>query len=334
MSPLRQGSAGAAAPAPPDTPAGRDGEAAGKTGGNAGPRTGRLSARARHQVMGLVLVTPFTVLFLAFLVAPLVYAFWLSLHTSTLVGGDHFIWFTNYKQAFTDHQFLSGLLRVAVFGIVQIPLMLGLALLGALLIDELGSRLAKLFRLTLFMPYAVPAVIGALMWGFLYSPTFGPVQSVSHALGLGSVDLFSHSLMLTSLGNIVTWQWTGYNMIVLYAALQGLPREIYEAAKLDGAGPVQTALRVKVPMISSAMVLTLMFTIIGTLQFFTEPRVLRPIASSVITPDYTPNLYAYNLAFQYSEFNYSAAISFALGAAVFLGSYVFLFAARRRSGLK
>ncbi|MEU7722925.1 carbohydrate ABC transporter permease [Streptomyces tibetensis] len=300
----------------------------------AGRRPGGLSARTRHKGMGLLLVSPFLLLFLAFLVAPLSYAFWLSLRTSTLVGGDHFSWFANYEQTFTDPQFLSGVRRVVVFGVVQIPLMLGLALLGALIIDEVTSRLAKVFRMTLFMPYAVPAVIGALMWGFLYSPTFGPVNSISHSLGLGKVDLLSHGLMLTSLGNIVTWQWTGYNMIVLYAALQGLPREVYEAAKLDGAGQVQTALRIKIPMISSAMVLALMFTIIGTLQFFTEPRVLEHSASQVITPDYTPNLYAYNLAFQYSEFNYSAAISFSLGAVVFIGSYIFLFAARKRSELK
>ncbi|TQJ75664.1 carbohydrate ABC transporter permease [Streptomyces sp. SLBN-31] len=300
----------------------------------AGRRPGGLSARTRHKGMGLLLVSPFLLLFLAFLVAPLCYAFWLSLRTATLVGGDHFSWFANYQQTFTDPKFLAGVRRVVVFGVVQIPLMLGLALLGALIIDEVTSKLAKVFRMTLFMPYAVPAVIGALMWGFLYSPTFGPVNSISNSLGLGKVDLLSHGLMLTSLGNIVTWQWTGYNMIVLYAALQGLPREVYEAAKLDGAGQVQTALRIKIPMISSAMVLALMFTIIGTLQFFTEPRVLEHSASSVITPDYTPNLYAYNLAFQYSEFNYSAAISFSLGAVVFIGSYFFLFATRKRSGLK
>ncbi|MDX3248870.1 MULTISPECIES: sugar ABC transporter permease [unclassified Streptomyces] len=300
----------------------------------AGRRTGGLSARTRHKGMGLLLVSPFLLLFLAFLAAPLGYAFWLSLRTSTLVGGDHFSWFANYKQTFTDPQFLSGVRRVALFGVVQIPVMLGFALLGALIIDEVTSRLAKVFRMTLFMPYAVPAVIGALMWGFLYSPTFGPVNAISDSLGLGKIDLLSHGLMLTSLGNIVTWQWTGYNMIVLYAALQGLPREVYEAAKLDGAGQVQTALRIKIPMISSALVLALMFTLIGTLQFFTEPRVLEKTASSVITPDYTPNLYAYNLAFQYSEFNYSAAISFSLGAVVFIGSYLFLFAARKRSGLK
>ncbi|MBC9730065.1 carbohydrate ABC transporter permease [Streptomyces sp. TRM68367] len=331
MSLLRQQGPAAAVPLRPPATTGGGARTAGR---KAGRGTGRLSARTRHKGMGLLLVTPFTLLFLAFLVAPLAYAFWLSLRTSTLVGGDHFSWFANYKQAFTDPQFVSGVRRVVIFGLVQIPVMLGLALLGALIIDELSSRLAKVFRMTLFMPYAVPAVIGALMWGFLYSPTFGPVNSLAGALGLGKVDLLSHGLMLTSLGNIVTWQWTGYNMIVLYAALQGLPREVYEAAKLDGASQIQTALRIKVPMISSALVLTLMFTIIGTLQFFTEPRVLQPTARSVITPDYTPNLYAYNLAFQYSEFNYSAAISFSLGAVVFIGSYIFLFLTRRRSGLK
>ncbi|GKQ35981.1 carbohydrate ABC transporter permease [Streptomyces sp. A012304] len=332
MSLLRQGSsthAGAATSTP--VTVGRDVPAA---DGNSGRHARRRSSRTRHKAMGLLLVTPFGLLFLVFLVAPLAYAFWLSLRTSTLVGGDHFSWFANYERTFTDPQFLSGVRRVIVFGLVQIPVMLVLALVAALIIDEVTSRLAKVFRLTLFMPYAVPAVIGALMWGFLYSPTFGPVASLSQALGLGKVDLLGHGLMLTSLGNIVTWQWTGYNMIVLYAALQGLPREVYEAARMDGAGRLQTALRIKIPMISSAIVLTLMFTIIGTLQFFTEPRVLEPTASSVITPDYTPNLYAYNLAFQYSEFNYSAAISFSLGAVVFIGSYLFLFATRKRSGLK
>ncbi|EKX68227.1 hypothetical protein PV416_46725 [Streptomyces ipomoeae] len=206
MSLLRQQGPTAAVPLPRPTPQGGGAQAAGR---KAGRRTGRLSGRTRHKAMGLLLVTPFGLLFLAFLVAPLVYAFWLSLRTSTLVGGDHFSWFTNYKQTFTDPHFLSGVRRVIVFGLVQIPVMLGLALLGALIIDEVSSRLAKVFRMTLFMPYAVPAVIGALMWGFLYSPTFGPVNSLSHALGLGKVGLLGHSLMLTSLGNIVTWQWTG-----------------------------------------------------------------------------------------------------------------------------
>ncbi|WP_214414630.1 carbohydrate ABC transporter permease [Sphaerisporangium fuscum] len=287
-----------------------------------------------QRLIGLLFVSPFVLVMLAFLVTPLAYSLWLSLQRTTLVAGEQFVGLANYAKAFADPEFRRGVLRVLLFGLVQIPIMLGLALLGALILDAVTGRLAKLFRLTLFMPYAVPAVIGALMWGFLFSPNLGPVTGLTEALGLGKVNLLSTDLIMLGLGNVVTWQWTGYNMIVLYAALQGLPREVYEAAALDGAGQVTTALRVKVPMISSALVLAMVFTIIGTLQFFTEPQVLRPIAGTAISGGFTPNVYAYNMAFQYSDFNYSAAISFALGTVVFVGSYAFLFLTRRRSGLR
>lgn len=275
----------------------------------------------RQRLVGLLFVTPFVVVMLAFLVIPLLYSLWLSLHRTTIIQGEHFSGLDNYVKAFTDPEFLTGVRRVVLFGLVQIPIMLGVALIAALILDHMTGRLAKTFRLTLFMPYAVPAVIGTLMWGFLYSPSFGVIRGV---------DLFTDNWIMVALGNIVTWQWTGYNMIVLYAALQGLPRDVYEAAAVDGAGPWRVAWRVKVPMIGSALVLTTVFAIIGTLQFFTEVQTLRPIAAKAISSGFTPNYYAFNMAFQYSEFEYSAAISFALGAVVFIGSYAFLFITRRR----
>jgi multiple sugar transport system permease protein len=103
---------------------------------------------------------------------------------------------------------------------------------------------------------------------------------------------------------------------------------------MDGANGFQIALRIKVPMIASALVLILVFAIIGTLQFFTEPQVLRGVAAGSIDASFTPNLYAYTLAFSYSQFNYASAISFALGLVVFIGSYLFLFLSRKRSGLQ
>ncbi|WP_433179819.1 carbohydrate ABC transporter permease [Actinoallomurus sp. CA-150999] len=282
--------------------------------------------RRRERFIGLLFVSPFCLVVVAFLLLPLAYALRMSLYTSTLAAGTHFSGLANYRKAFTDPEFLHGVERVIVFAVVQTPVMLALALVSALILDAVTGKLAKFFRLAMFMPYAVPAVIGALMWGFLYSPTFGPLHSVFHG------SLLSGNLILTSLGNVATWQWAGYNMIILYAALQGMPREVYEAALVDGAGPVRTALRIKVPMISSALILCVVFSMIGALQFFTEPRVLRPLAPT-ISPSYTPNLYSFSLAFQYSQFNYSAAISFALGAVVFVGSYLFLFLTRKRSGL-
>jgi multiple sugar transport system permease protein len=282
----------------------------------------------RQAVTGWLFVAPFTVLLVVFLLLPMLYAAKLSLYRSTLVEGEVFAWLDNYRQALGDPEFRRGVVRVAVFGLVQTPVMIGIALVAALLVDEVTSRFSRVFRLAAFVPYAVPVVIGTLMWGFLYSPDTGPLSS------LASVDFLSSGTVLYSLGNIVTWQWAGYNMIVLYAALQGVPREIYESARIDGAGAVQTALRIKTPMISAAIVLVTIFTIIGTLQFFTEPLVLQPLNPGAVSNSYTPNLYAYHQAFSYQQYNYSAAISFLLGAVVFVGSYIFLFLTRRRSALR
>ena len=288
---------------------------------------GRRRAHARQAAIGWLFVLPFVVLLIAFLLLPLAYSLKLSLYRSTLIEGEVFAFLDNYKQAFNDPLFREGVGRVLVFGLVQTPVMIGLALLAALLIDHATSRFSRVFRLAAFVPYAVPVVIGTLMWGFLYSQNTGPFR------GLG-VDFLSSDMVLTSLGNIVTWQWAGYNMIVLYAALQGVPREIYESAKMDGAGAVQIALRIKTPMIASALVLATLFTIMGTLQFFTEPLILQPLNPGAITAHYTPNVYAYNQAFAFQQYNYSAAISFLLGAVVFVGSYIFLFATRKRSALR
>ncbi|MFC7527297.1 carbohydrate ABC transporter permease [Actinoplanes sp. GCM10030250] len=288
---------------------------------------GRRLANARQAAIGWLFVLPFVVLLVAFLLLPLGYSFKLSLYRSTLIEGEVFAFLDNYQQAFNDPLVREGVVRVLVFGLVQTPVMIGIALLAALLIDNATSRFSRAFRLAAFVPYAVPVVIGTLMWGFLYSENTGPFR------GLG-VDFLSSSMVLSSLGNIVTWQWAGYNMIVLYAALQGVPREVYESAKIDGAGGVQIALRIKTPMIASALVLATLFTIMGTLQFFTEPLILQPLNPGAITAHYTPNLYAYNQAFAFQQYNYSAAISFLLGAVVFVGSYIFLFATRKRSALR
>ncbi|MFC5056164.1 sugar ABC transporter permease [Saccharothrix xinjiangensis] len=284
-----------------------------------------------HPVAGALFVLPFFLVVVAFLVVPLGYAFWLSLSSRSLALGTRFTGLDNYARAFTDPVLLDGLLRVVVFGAVQIPVMLGVALVAALALDAVATRFAVAFRLIAFMPYAVPAVIGALMWGFLYSRTFGPFAELPELVGGEPIDFFGGSLLLASLGNIVTWAWTGYNMIVLYSALQGVPRELHEAAVIDGASPVQVALRVKVPAIRQAIALAAVFTVIGTMQFFTEPQIMARFAPAV-SAGYTPNLYAYNQAFAYSDFHYSAAISFALGFVVFVVAYAVVLVRRRRGG--
>jgi multiple sugar transport system permease protein len=295
-------------------------------------RTSRPSAgkSSRRHWIGWLFIAPFLVVFFAFLVAPLAYAAYLSLYSKGLATGTIFAGLDNYTKAFTDPSFLRGVKFVILFSAVLIPLQMAVSLAMALVLDSVTTRLARLSRLMIFLPYAIPAVIGALMWGFLYSPTFGPLEQI---FGGNAPFLLSPDNVFYGLLNVVTWQWAGYYMIILYAALQGIDTSIYEAARIDGANAWQIALRIKVPMISSALVLILVFALIGTLQFFAEPQILGPIANGTITPDFTPNIYAYNQAFTYANFNYASAISFALGVVVFIAVTIFLFFTRKKGSI-
>jgi multiple sugar transport system permease protein len=288
---------------------------------------------SRRGAVGWLFILPFLVVFAAFLVAPLVYAGYLSLYTKGLATGTTFAGLHNYTRAFTDPSFLKGLWLVVRFSLVVIPLQMIVALVAALLLDELTGRLARFSRLMIFLPYAVPAVLGALMWGFLYSPTFGPLQQITSLFDVQAPFLLSHGNIFYGLLNVVTWQWSGYYMVILYSALKSIDSTIYEAARIDGASSFQIARKIKVPMIASAFVLIVVFSLIGTLQFFTEPQILGPIANGSVTPDFTPNIYAFNLAFTYAQFNYASTISFSLGFVVFLAVGIFMFATRKRGSL-
>ncbi|KJL48664.1 Lactose transport system permease protein LacF [Microbacterium hydrocarbonoxydans] len=301
---------------------------------SAPPARRRTSGVARRQRIGWLFVTPFLVVFAAFLIFPLIYAFGMSMFSSTLATGTKFVGLDNYAKAFTDPLFLGGIGRVALYAIVMIPAQLLVALVAALVLDNLATWVSKLSRLLIFAPYAIPVVIGALMWSFLYSPRFGPTGTIFELFGLDAPNFLSSDSIFFSLVNVVTWQWSGYYMIVIYAALRSIDPAIYEAARIDGANGFQIATRIKVPMIASSMVMVITFALIGTLQFFTEPTVLRSIASGALPADYTPNMYAFALAFSYSQFNYASTIAFSLALVVFVGSFGFLFLTRKQNGLK
>lgn len=296
---------------------------------NKAPRR-RAKGNGRRGAVGWLFVAPFGIVFLMFLAAPLLYAFYLSLYRSALIGGTHFVLFDNYAKAFSDPSFLSGIRFVIGFSLVLIPLQMFISLVIALMLDAVSTRFTRFSRLMIFLPYSIPVVVGTIMWGFLYSKNFGPLAEIFGSFGAAAPDFLSKDLIFFGLVNVVTWQWAGYYMIILYAALQGIDPTLYEAARIDGASTLQIALRIKVPLISNALMLILVFALIGTLQFFTEPQVLRFLAAGSIGPDFTPNMYAYQQAFALANFNYGSAISFALGFVVFACVYVFLFLTRKR----
>ena len=283
-----------------------------------------------HGFAGFLFTAPFMALFLLLFIAPLAYALYLSLFREQLVGGNSFVGLENYTDGLKDKQFIDGVQRVALFMVVQVPVMLTLALVFALIIDAGTALFGKLFRVGFFVPYAVPTVIAALMWGFLYGKDFGPFADLADAIGSAPPDFLSESTMLWSIANVSTWTYTGYNMIIFYAALRAIPAELYEAAAVDGASAFRTALHIKLPLLRPAILLCGIFSVIGSFQLFTEPQIFSSIAPEVIGKAYTPNLYVYNLAFADQQLNYAAALSFMLGLVVFVVSYLVMYASRRQ----
>ncbi|NGO46125.1 carbohydrate ABC transporter permease [Streptomyces ureilyticus] len=288
------------------------------------------SARRRSVSAGPLFVAPFLILFVLLFLAPLGYAAYLSLFQEQLIGGTVFVGLDNYVTALKDPQLLHGVGRVALFFVIQVPLMLLLALLFALALDSGLLRLARVIRLGIFVPYAVPSVVATLMWGYLYGPDFGPFAQLSRNLDLPAPAFLSESWMLGSLANIVAWEFVGYNMIILYAALRTIPHDLYEAAAMDGAGAWRIAWSIKLPALRPALLLTLLFSVIGSFQLFNEPNLLMKIAPDVISSSYTANLYAYSLAFTGQQVNYAATVSFLLGLVIVIASYAVLLTANRR----
>ncbi len=281
---------------------------------------------------------PFGVVFLLFFIVPIFYAVDQSLFRSQRSGlglGPATISFNglgNYITVLHDPNFYSGVGRVLLFGIVQVPVMLGLALILALLLDSTVVRFKAFFRLAFFVPYAIPGIIAALLWGFLYDPTLSPIVKGVSALRLGTPDFLGPGTVLWSIANITTWAWTGYNMLIIFAALQAIPSDIYESARIDGSTGWHIAWHIKIPLVAPALILTGIFAIIGTLQLFNEPQVLTVISNNIPT-SFTPNLYAYYTAFSNNNYYYAATLAVVLALVTCVLSFGFLRVTQRQSGV-
>ncbi|MCM1943972.1 carbohydrate ABC transporter permease [Streptomyces hydrogenans] len=281
--------------------------------------------KARTRAAALLL-TPFFLLFTAVLVVPIGYAVWLSLFTEKQSGlgfGGSETVFTglgNYATALGDRAFREGFGVLLGYCLLYVPLMMGGALGLALLLDTALARARRFFQLALFLPHAVPGIIAALIWVYLYTPQLSPVVRAMEAGGIG-FDFFSPEGALPSVVNIALWEWLGYNLIIFYAALQAIDRSVLEAATVDGAGAWRVAFAVKIPLLRGSLAMVGLFTVIGSLQLFTEPLILSRGTGSAVTSTWTPNMYAYSAAFDRNDYGLAAAASILLALTAALLSF-------------
>lgn len=276
----------------------------------------------RRSWTGWQFVGPFMAVFALVFLAPIAYSVYLSLFRTKLIGGTSFVGADNYLKVLQDPQFWSGFGRVALFLVVQVPIMLFLALLVALAIDSGRLYGSSFFRIAVFLPYAVPAVVATLMWGFMYGTRFGLIGNINEALGISLPDPLSPDLILASIGNIVTWEFVGYNMLILYSALRVVNPSLYEAAALDGAGQFRIIWAIKLPALRGALLIATIFSIIGSFQLFNEPSILKTIVPNSVITYFTPNFYAYSLSFAGQQFNYSATVAIVMGIITMIVAYL------------
>jgi multiple sugar transport system permease protein len=278
-------------------------------------RTNRRGGRpaSRRSWAGWWFIGPFMAVFALVFLAPIAYSIYLSVFRNQLIGGTAFVGLDNYARALGDPQFWSALGRVSLFLAVQVPVMLMIALVVALALDSGRLYGRSFFRISIFLPYAVPAVVATLMWGFMYGTRFGLVGNINQAFGLNLPSPLSSELVLASIGNIVTWEFIGYNMLIFYSALTVIPKSLYEAAEIDGAGQLRVIAAIKLPAIRGAIVVATIFSVIGSFQLFNEPSILKSLSPNTISTFFTPNLYAFSLSFSGQQYNYSATVAIIMG---------------------
>jgi multiple sugar transport system permease protein len=284
--------------------------------------------RRRNPPALWALLLPFVVMFILFFLAPIVYAIVQSLFATRSSGlglgapETTFVFVDNYARALSDPDFVASLGRLGLFALIEVPLMVVTALTLALLLDSGKALWPRLFRVLYFAPYGVPGVVATLLWGFLYIPATSPVLQGLSSIGI-QVSPLSSDNVLFAIANIALWGFAGYNMVILMSALQAIPSELYEAARVDGASAWSTVWHIKLPLVRPSVILVTVFTIIGTLQLFVEPLVLRPLTTAIDTT-FTPNLAAYNQAFALGNPNLAAAMAVIVAVVGFVFSFGFL----------
>ncbi|WP_243092770.1 carbohydrate ABC transporter permease [Thermus hydrothermalis] len=224
----------------------------------------------------------------------------------------------NWGRLLQDPFFWIALKNTLFILLVQVPLMLALALLLALALNSALLRAKGFFRFAFFAPVVVGAVAYSAVFRLLFNTEFGAVNALLRALGHPGYDwLYAPGPAMAVIVIALTWRWTGYNAIILLAGLQSIPKELYEAAELDGAGPWQRFWHVTLPGIRPVLLFALVLSIIGTLQLFTEPFLITGGGPGNATM--TLGVYLYQQGFRSFNFGYASAIAYtvALLAALF-----------------
>jgi cellobiose transport system permease protein len=264
-------------------------------------------------------ISPFYLLFLCFGLIPVGFSLYLSFHRWDGLGNMEWAGLSQYRYLLGDAQFWHAIGNtVIIWAMATLP-MLFIAMVCAVMLNS-AVRFKSFYRFAFFLPNVTSVVAVAIIFGSVFSTDFGLANAVLQGLGLDQIAWLNTPWGIkVAIASLMTWQWTGYNAIIYLAGLQTVPTELYEAARVDGAGPVQTFFRITVPLMRPVILFTLVVSTITGLQSFSEPQVLLQTASNTSTysggPDnagQTMVLYFFQQTFDNNDFGYGAAISWGI----------------------
>lgn len=257
-------------------------------------------------------ISPFYLLFLVFGLFPILFSIYLSFTDWDGMGKISFVGLAQYQYLLTDPRFWNAVANTfIIFFISTIP-MLFFALVLAFLLHQ-NIRFKSIYRVAYFLPNVTSMVAMAIVFGSVFSDSFGLVNSALTALGAENIKWLSSDWGIKiTIAVMVIWRWTGYNAIIYLAGLQSIPTELYESARVDGANNWHIFSRITVPLLRPVILFTVITSTIGGLSLFTEPQVLLGNSGGTDEAGMTIVLYQYNQAFTQFDFGYGSAIAWAL----------------------
>lgn len=273
-----------------------------------------------------IMIAPIVVIFALFMIYPILRSLYLSFFE--LVSGSYeFVGFQNYSRLFKDETFWKSLFNTFIFLIVQVPIMIGGALLIAVAIEQKFIKGRAFFRTTIFLPSVTALVAYALVFKVLLNGDHGLINFVIEMFGGKGVNWFyeewpARFAIIIS----ITWRWLGYNMIILMAGIQSISNDLMEAADIDGATFWDKLFYITIPMVKPIILFCTITSTIGTLQLFDEPYILTAGGPNYAT--ITMGQYLYDNGFRYLKFGYASAIGYVMTVIIALLS-VFQFKATK-----
>lgn len=278
-------------------------------------------------------IAPFFLLFGAVGLFPLLYTAYVSLFDWEL-GLDEveFVGLDNYTTLLADDQFWKTVVNtLSIFVLSSGPQIVMAVLLAALLNTQLRARTA--WRMGVLLPYVASLVALAIIFSNLFGPQYGLFNTVLEAFGLDRIDWEANRFAShLAIATMVNWRWTGYNALIVLAAMQAIPREIHEAAVVDGAGAVRRFFSVTLPLLRPTLIFVVITSTIGGLQIFTEPKLYDPSGTSnggAQNQYQTVTLYMYQSAFQSYDLGYASAIAWVLFLLIIVFALINFWVTRR-----